>query len=262
MSGNAKTQVTPDAGYDAAYSYADELPSPSEVGVRSSGDIDAITDAVGAVNYYVDAIGFGQKTLFNRHDMNPLGLRYFMNTGSTCSNGAVMYDYVDTTPKGDLLGQRVKTALSDMGLPGMRGLAPGIMEDARDALNPMPLLRAAMGSGYPQCRQVTLPVGDLNGNISSPHEANKNWITGTTTRSGNQAMQTRWVQDRDSKGRPLFMDQEAYNASKKIYNPDGTPIEGFDGAGFLEKYIDKQTAAALMFGGIVLAFITISMNRK
>jgi hypothetical protein len=256
-----KSTLPPDDGImGPSYSFVDELPTPGEIGVRSGGDFSAISDAVSGVNYYVDAIGFGQKTMFNSRDMNPLGLRYFMNTGSICSNGAAMFDYIDTTPKGNLLGERVKKALRDMGLPGMRGLAPGIMEDARDALNPMPLLRAAAGGGYPQCKLVTREVGDLNGNIRSPHDGTV-WIKGDTQMVNGRPNQSRWIQDTDQKGHPVYLDQAAYEAAPKQFYPDGSPItEGF-GNGW-EDYIDKRTAAGLLLAGIAVSFAVFAAHRK
>lgn len=63
-----------------------------------------------------------------------------------------------------------------MKLPKLRGLAPGMLEDAKDALNPMPLLQATFGSAYPKCTQVSLPVGDISGKIKS--ENGDEWIKG------------------------------------------------------------------------------------
>jgi len=243
----------------SSYSYADELPVPGEIGVRAGGDVGAIMDAVGGVNYYVDAIGFGEKTMFNQRDLKPLGVRYFMSTGSTCSNGALMWEYIDTTTKGDLMGKRVDKALGSMGLPRMRGLAPGILEDARDALNPMPIFHAAMGTGYPKCQKVTLPVGDLQGNIRSPHDPNVVWVKGKVDPGPTQ---TKWVQAKDGDGYPLFMSSVDYQNDPKIYYPDGSPIEGFENPAFWEKYIDKRTMAGLMFAGLVVAFATIAIHKN
>ena len=81
------------------YSYADELRTPSELGIGRNGSFDGIMRAVGGVNYYVDAIGFGEATgLAKSAGMNqqPLGIRYFIKTGATCSNGADMYEYIST----------------------------------------------------------------------------------------------------------------------------------------------------------------------
>jgi hypothetical protein len=257
--GEAKSGAKDSPGFmGPAYSFADELPVPGEIGVRAGGDPGAIFDAAAGVNYYVDAIGFGQKTMFNFTDMQPLGLRYFISTGATCSNGALMWEYVDTTPKGDILGQRVDKALGSMGLPRMRGLAPGILEDARDALNPMPIFRAAMGSGYPKCTKVTLPVGDLKGNIRSPYDQNVQWIKGHVDPG---PAQTKWVHAKDGDGNPIFMNSTDYQNEPKIYYPDGSPIEGFENPAFWEKYIDKRTMAGLMFAGVVLGVATYAANK-
>lgn len=44
------------------YNYADELKTPSELGIGRDGSFEGIMRAVSGVNYYVDAIGFGQST--------------------------------------------------------------------------------------------------------------------------------------------------------------------------------------------------------
>jgi hypothetical protein len=124
-------------------------------------------------------------------DIKPLGVRFWMPTGFTCSNGAKMWQYTDSIPKGDALGERIKNGLNNMGY-GLRGLAPGIVEDAKDALNPIPVMEAVFGSGYPQCKQVTLPVGDSYGHIADP-DTNENWIGDMTglQQSGNGYVQTK-----------------------------------------------------------------------
>jgi hypothetical protein len=239
------------------YSFADELKTPAEVGVRSGGSAGDIIDAVAGVGYYTDVIGFGERTGINQHNMVPMGLRYFMSTGSTCSNGALMFEYIDTTPKGNLLGKRIGKAITDMGLPAMRGLAPGILEDARDALNPFPLFNAAMGSGYPKCKQVTLPVGDLNGNTTSPYDNTKVWIKGEINPGSTQ---TRWVQDTDAGGYPVFMSQTDYENEPKLYYPDGTPIEGFCSPD--DAAARKRTVASLLLGGLIFATAVFVMNKS
>jgi len=236
------------------YSFADELKTPAEIGVRSGGDVGAISDAVSGINYYTDVIGFGQRTGINTHDMVPLGLRYFMSTGSTCSNGAMMYEYIDTTPQGNLLGKRIGKAIQDMGLPGMKGLAPGMLEDARDALNPIPIFQAVIGSGYPKCKQVTLPVGDLNGNTRSPYDPNNVWIKGDIN-PGNT--QTRWVQDRDGSG-PITISQVDYQNEPKLYYPDGTTIESF----MNQHDWSNKTVATVLLASLVASISVFIMFKQ
>jgi len=255
--GSSKSGLADSPGFfGPSYSFADELKSPLEIGVRSDGSPEGISKAVAGVGYYTDVMGFGEATginkMVNGDNVKPMGLRYFMPTGAVCSNGAQMWTYIDTLPKGDLLGNRVKQALSDMGLPGMRGLAPGIMEDARDALNPMPMFRAAMGSGYPKCKQVTLPVGDANGQIKSPYDGQL-WIKGRVDAG---PAQTKWVQDTDGSGIPLFMERLEYENAPKTLYPDGSPIEGFQDS------LQTNVLAGLLFAGLVLSFTIFVSNKK
>jgi len=261
--GDAKSGKAESPGFlGPSYSFADELKSPGEIGVRSDGSVNGIMAAVAGVNYYTDVIGFGEATSLNRmqngDNLKPMGIRYFLPTGATCSNGALMWAYIDSVPKGNLMGKRITNAMQQMGLPGMRGLAPGILEDARDALNPMPIFQAAMGTGYPKCKLVSLPVGDLQGNVKSPYDGNE-WIKGKIDYK-NGPTQTRWVQDTDAKGNPLFMSQIDYQNDKKIFYPDGSPIEGFSDS-LWEQYIDTTTLAGVLFAGLALGLITYAHNK-
>jgi serine protease inhibitor ecotin len=80
------------------YDYTNELAAPSQIGVRMGGSFDDVTNAIGGVNYYIDAIGFGASTGIAKAQGKTnrrMGLRYFMNTGMICSNGKDMYEYID-----------------------------------------------------------------------------------------------------------------------------------------------------------------------
>ena len=195
--------------------------------------MDSVMGCVGSVGAYVDAIGFGQSSspLTAGIPIKPLGVNYFVNTGQTCDNGATMYDYFQGIPQGNALGAKIQKAMSDMGLPQLRGLAPGMVEDAENALNPMPLLNSMLGSGYPQCKQVTQQVGDATGLIADPDTGNP-WIENpeTAVRGGDGLYyQTRWVQATDYDGKPITLDKAAWDATPKTMNPDGTPksVQGF-----------------------------------
>ena len=205
-----------------SYSYADELSTPSELGIGHDGSAEGILKAMAGVNYYTDAIGFGEPTMFAkarakddpRWRQTPLGIRYFTKTGATCSNGAPMYEYIDTTPPGlpGRVGDEIKRTLG----VDMKGLGPGIMYDAAGALDPRPMIKAITGSVYPKCKQVTLPVGDLKGALSSRH-GGAPWITeGDTTFPGGVPSQTRWVYDSD-------LSQAEYDRTLKSQ----IPREGF-----------------------------------
>lgn len=249
------------------YNYAEELPPPSSIGVKVGDTFDQVYDNIEGVNYYVDAIGFGEPTFLNGHSMQPLGLRYFLDTGFTCSNGAKRYEYVDTTPQGDSLGSLVKTELEKQGLPPLKGLAPGILEDAQIALNPLPLFSAALGdTGYSECVQIEKPVGDMNKRTIS--RGGERWMTPDVVRNG-QPYQTRWIKSRS-------ITQEQFNATPKTHNPDGSIRPAADvqvdavrtsgGLSTLEPFAGAAAAAKRdnkigrgMAGAVVLAAAALAM---
>jgi hypothetical protein len=209
------------------YSFADELPTPSEMGIGRSGTFDGVARSVGGIKYYVDAMAFGENSFSNVlgsiHDQRPLGLRYFIKTGQTCDNGADMYEYINTVPTG------VKVPGVDLRL---RGLGPGIMDDTIAGINPMPYFETAMGTSYVKCKQVTLPVGDEYGNTTSTIDQDSVWIKEPTTSkyvgegqipgvsAGNKPHQTRWVFG-------SYISQDDYANTPKTFKPGDLPTEGF-----------------------------------
>jgi hypothetical protein len=207
------------------YSFADNIPLPGQIGVRKEPSFGAILDAVGGINYYVDTIAFGGPTFFNKQDMKPMGIRYFLNTDMRCSNGATMSEYFDGVTRGNLLGDNVARALASTGLPGLKGLAPGMLESARDALDPRPILSAVTGTGYPVCQQVVCPVGDAAGSIKNPQD-DSSYILDPVQYGSGGPTQTRWVQAYDPKtGWPLSITKDEFGATPKCYNADGTFME-------------------------------------
>ena len=226
---SGKQSVQDDYGFfGPEYSFADNIPLPGEVGARKESSFSGIFDSVGAVNYYMDVIGFGGPTFFDGHNPQPMGIRYHLNTGMKCSNGATLSEYYDGVTRGDLLGDRVAAGLASAGLPGLKGLAPGMLENARDALDPRPIFAAVTATGYPVCQQVACPVGDVNGNIRDV--TGQSFILGDTTSIGGIPHQVRWVQAYDADGNALQISKDEFAATPKCYNADGsymdTPPEG------------------------------------
>jgi hypothetical protein len=207
----------PDGALGPQFSYADNLKTPSEIGVRSGGSFGAITSAVAGITYYVDAIGFGERGALGRNlgapQQKPIGLKYFINTKNKCSNGQDMYDYIDTVPKGDMLGAKVGNEIRRTMGVGLKGMAPGMLEDARDSLNPTPFLQIMAGSGYAKCKEVTLPIGDGNlpkydgkGNLIGPN--NEIWASPPIEMKDGIPHQKRWILD-------SYISADEYNKEKK-----------------------------------------------
>jgi len=204
------------------YSYADNIPLPGDIGVRQEASFGALIDSVGGMNYYIDTIAFGSRTFLDNHEPQPLGVRYFLNTGQRCSNGATMSQYFNGVTKGDLLGTRVAQGLASSGLPGLRGLAPGMMENARDALDPRPIIAAVAGAGYPVCQQVYCPVGDINGGLADPTDSTIAYVVDPVDSYEGIPVQTRWVQAYDENGNAITLTKDEYGSTPKCYNADGT----------------------------------------
>lgn len=186
------------------YNPADEMLPPASIGVKRGGELGDVLGAVKGVIYYGDMIGFGEASSSFTKGMpglKPLGVNYFVNSGLICSNGASMWEYVQTIPTGGALGEKVKQAIRGVGLPQMRGMAPGILEDAQFALNPMPVINAVVGSGYPQCRLVKKPVGDFDGKIYNVDGVLLVDKEGLVEENG-RYYQEHWIQDRKVRGNP------------------------------------------------------------
>lgn len=236
-----------------AYDFADELPLPGAVGVHRGNNMDDVIGAVKGAGYYVDMIGFGQSSTSLTNGMGglrPLGVNYFIKTGLQCDNGADMWYYVNGVPTGDALGPKVKAGLASAGLPGLRGLAPGMMEDAKDALNPVPVMNAILGSGYPKCRKVTLPVGDTQGKTAASDGTP--WIVGPIDRSTGQPMQTQWVQDINAKGSPIFLTQSEFNAAAKNFCPDGTAVKAHRSGDCTKPTVNEGFSSGLDMEGLFM----------
>jgi len=210
------------------YSFADNIKLPGQVGVRDGNDLESVIDSLKASAYYIDMIGFGQSSspLSAGKGVKPLGVNTWIRTGFQCSNGADAWSYNSGVPTGKSMGKGVANGLESAGLPPLKGLAPGIVEDAQDALDPMPIIGAIFGSGYPQCSFQIKPVGDQDGLPMNP--ATKNYYVdnpntlvnadGTPWKEGEgkPAYQGRWVKTAD-------MSQTDWAKAPKSYCPDGYP---------------------------------------
>ena len=248
--------LVPEGLLGPKYSFADELKTPSEMGIRKDGSFDGIMRAVGGINYYVDAIGFGEATMLAKDlgmHQNPLGIRYFMKTGSSCDNGADMYEYISTVPNG-LPGRVGDEIQKTLGVK-FRGLAPGIVEDAASALNPLPILSAAIHSGYGKCKKVTLPVGDMNGRIKSDFDQSKSgvWIPDPVKMINGMPHQTRWVLDQ-------YVTMEDYDNTPKTVEPGTLPAtEGFCNSPSPSS--TEKVAAGVLFAALVIGILTYVKKR-
>jgi hypothetical protein len=211
------------------YNFADELPMPNQIGVRRGGSLDDVASGVTGVAFYADMIGFGGPTTGITRGMRrkpfPMGVNHFVRTLTKCSNGADMWVYMNGIPKGNLLGERITTAFQNLGYPAPRGLAPGILEDARDGLNPVPIMNAVFGTGYAKCKQVTMPVGTFEGSLKNVDgkELVRPLFPGDIKTIGGRPHQTRFVFDK-------WLTKEEWDKENQgaTHCPDGSLIANHD----------------------------------
>jgi hypothetical protein len=221
--------------FGSPYNPADAMKTPNEIGVRVGNSMSDVVDAVKGVGFYTDQIGFGAPStgLTRGMPLEPLGVNYFVKTGQQCSNGADMWEYIQGIPDGSALGENTKRAMEEMGLPPLKGLAPGMIEDVKRAFNPVPIMNSLFGSGYPQCvKSGKLPVGDAYGRYKDPN-TQESWISDpdTVMMLEGKPVQEKWIQEKNSKGVPINLTRDQWVSTKKGYNRDGTAItnESFEG---------------------------------
>lgn len=242
------------------YSPADQMLPPASIGVKRGDSLESVLKAVKGVAYYGDMIGFGGPSSGFTQGMpglNPLGVNYFINSGLKCSNGATMWEYVQTIPTGNALGSNIKNALASSGLPGLKGMAPGIIEDAESALNPMPVINAVVGSGYPQCRLVRMKVGDYDGKIQNVDGKLLVDPEGLLVDSNGAYYQEHWIQDRRPtgnrrdgettseqymRGEPVQLSYDSWSSAPKLFKDNGCLDPTKASAGALEPYFCSPQA--------------------
>ena len=207
------------------YSFAESLPTPNQIGVNDGDTVESVIGAVRGVAYYTDVIGFGEPSSFLDQGMGlkPMGVQVWMKTGVQCSNGADMWSYMDGIPTGESLGKGLAANLASGGLPGLKGLAPGMLEDVQSALDPKPIMQSVFGTGYAVCKQEERTVGDQDGRISKT-DANGKVIyyvenPETVVKRGGRSYQTRWVLDHN-------ITQSEWNKAAKTFCPNGSPKTG------------------------------------
>ena len=224
-----KVDMEKDPGFALpGYDFQAAVPGPASIGVRRDDSLGSVVDAARGVAYYVDMIGFGEASNpLSRGAAQPVklvGINYFLKTNIKCPNNEPMYKYIQGVPQGTVFGKYVRDELAKVGLPSLKGLAPGMMEDVKAGLDPTDLLRSAFGDSYPDCAYVELPVGDAYGSITNPGES-KPYINGETIKKADGFnYQRRWVQKTDEKGNPVFLSKDEYNAlaTKAKDTPVGT----------------------------------------
>lgn len=229
------------AFFEPDYNLYKMIPTPQQVGLKRGGKMDYVMEAGEIAAYYGDLLTFGTSSSqftknyrfpdgkfvreFGIKPIQSFGVNYFVPTGITCHNGAQMYYYVETIPRGDAGGKNLQRAIASVGLPPLRGLAPGAVEDAKEITDVRAITNAALGSVYPVCEKKTLYVGAADGKIKNPQgkllitEPNK------AERIGGFTFQTNWVQAKNAKGEPITLTKEEFDKIPKSLKFNGKSVD-------------------------------------
>jgi hypothetical protein len=112
------------------YSYVDNVPTTSQLGVGDEGSFNQMGKNLGAIGTYVRVLISGNP---------PLGNRYFVNSGGTCTapDGSEQprHNYINNKPTSTSMG----------------GLIPGVIYDL-GGLNPKYLFNALSSPSAPGCK--------------------------------------------------------------------------------------------------------------
>jgi hypothetical protein len=228
------------AFFEPDYNLYKLIPKPNEVGLKRGGKMDYVMEAGEIAAYYGDLLTFGASSSqftknyrpdgkfvreFGIKPIQSFGVNYFIPAGIKCHNGAQMYHYVETIPRGDAAGKNLQRAFASVGLPPLRGLAPGAVEDMKEIGDIRAITHTALGSVYPVCEKKRLYVGTADGKIRNPQgklvitEPNK------AERINGYTYQTNWVQAKDANGNPVTLSKEEFDKIPKSLKYNGESVE-------------------------------------
>jgi hypothetical protein len=128
------------------YPYEKYIKPPSEIGVKSKGDLETLGKDIDGITAYVGVLMSGNS---KAQRAKRLGNKYFMDTNTTCS-----------TEKGETVNRYVFVNNIPSGkLADYQGLVPGILENTAE-MNPASLF-SAFAPDTP-CQKITMTTVDEN----------------------------------------------------------------------------------------------------
>ena len=155
-------EVSASNSEDRNYPYHKYIRPPSDLGVSSDGNLTALGNDVKAIISYVGVLNSGRS---DAQTVSPLGNKYFMNTGATCTapDGSTQprFVYINNIPDGAV---PLISSATGVNLTEFEGLVPGVLEDL-SYINPLKLFTAF--SKDTQCQQITMDTRDISNNSTT-----------------------------------------------------------------------------------------------
>ena len=148
------------------YSYTNQIKSPGEMGMSSTGSFATLERDISGLISYVELLvtGGGNASKTGR----PLGNKFFLKTGAKCKDkktGELVQRsiYINNVPDGS-----IPFITSGMGVnfTTFEGIIPGTMSNV-SKINPFQMLQSFMMGSNPECQAMTLQTIDVNNNSST-----------------------------------------------------------------------------------------------
>ena len=147
------------------YNYPDQIKSPSDLGMSSTGSWKTLTNDISGLIAYVQVLVTGESKASKTG--RPLGTKFFLKTGGKCKDiksGELVqrYVYIDNVPDGTI--PFISSGLG-VNFTTFRGLIPGIMSNI-GKVNPLQILQSFVMGSNPDCQSITLQTIDAKNNVS------------------------------------------------------------------------------------------------
>lgn len=156
------------------YPYYKNIKTPSEIGMSDNGTIQQMSKDIDGLIQYVELLVSGKSAASATG--NPLGNKFFLQTGAKCSavdkcsdpNDASTcekvdrYIYIDNVPEGNI--PFISNGLG-VNFSEFKGLIPGAMGNL-NVLNPFAIMRSFLSGSNPPCQPITLTTIN-NDNVKS-----------------------------------------------------------------------------------------------
>jgi len=151
------------------YNYSAQIKSPTDMGMSSDGNFDALASDIGGLMAYVKVLvtgkGKGSKT------GQPLGTKFFLPTMANCTDVATGKSvkrsiYINNVPDGSIpfISQGMGGASFSVG--EMKGLLPGIMGNLGQ-INPLQILQSFTTDSSTACQAITMETINSNNTHST-----------------------------------------------------------------------------------------------
>lgn len=145
------------------YPYYNNIKTPTELGISSTGDLNVLDNDIKGLTEYVKLLITGNSKASTKDGL--LGNKYFLNTGAKCTNTSNQslvdrYIYINNVSQ-----ENIPIISDSINTTNYKGLLSGTI-GALNALNPFILMNGVFIGNNPPCQQITMETIDNNNNSS------------------------------------------------------------------------------------------------